>query len=468
MDPTERFIPADEVASQMGAGVDPANQALMQALSQIRQTQAQPLMTQDPLGQLGVALQGAYSASRGEQNPAVSQALAVRQQQMRGFGEQANIASQINQMQMQQLQLAETRRARAIQEQAEARKSEHEKSLLAAEAQKTEVEKRKLLIGVAQGFLKSGAPQAMMEGGRIVVGELGKAGYTVSPEAATSLATAPPSKEQLAQISALLADGVPVDHIAKQMPTVNREIVQLIATAVAKGDDFTLETWGLPTRTAIKTKQVELQLAQQKLMNAQNEGTTAKEGTVTALRHEFGAWSKNFVGTKEAFQSVQELAKSATTMGDMALIFSFLKVLDPTSTVRESEFAAVGQSGSLPARAQNMFDKLMGQGLLQASQRADIVNQSRATFATRIKNQLSLESEYTRIAGERGVPPKSVIVDHIGAFRGLTSTSMASMAPPAVQTKENAQGELERLRKQYPSLTFQQTKDLMRAAGWGK
>ncbi len=97
MDPTERFIPADEVASQMGAGVDPANQALMQALSQIRQTQAQPLMTQDPLGQLGVALQGAYSASRGEQNPAVSQAMQMRQQQLgmaqQGFQNQMGMAN---------------------------------------------------------------------------------------------------------------------------------------------------------------------------------------------------------------------------------------------------------------------------------------------------------------------------------------------------------------------------------------
>lgn len=93
----ERFVPADEVSSQMGSGVDPANQALMQALSQIRQAQAQPLLSSDPLSQLGVGLQGFAAGYRGEQNPAVQQAMALRQQQLgsaqQGFQNQLGMAN---------------------------------------------------------------------------------------------------------------------------------------------------------------------------------------------------------------------------------------------------------------------------------------------------------------------------------------------------------------------------------------
>jgi hypothetical protein len=94
---TERFIPADEIASQMGSGVDPANTALMEALAQIRQAQAQPLLSQDPISQLGVSLQGIAAGYRGEPNPAVQQALAIRQQQLgsaqQGFQNQLGLAN---------------------------------------------------------------------------------------------------------------------------------------------------------------------------------------------------------------------------------------------------------------------------------------------------------------------------------------------------------------------------------------
>lgn len=96
------FIPADQYASQMGGGVDPANEALMQALTQIRQTQAQPLMSTHPLAQLDAATQGAYAAYRGEQNPAIAQALAVRQQQLgsaqQGFQNQLGLTTMRRQM----------------------------------------------------------------------------------------------------------------------------------------------------------------------------------------------------------------------------------------------------------------------------------------------------------------------------------------------------------------------------------
>src|SRR3990167_632410 len=111
MDPTERFIPADEFASQMGAGLDPGPDALLNSLTQIRQLRAQPLLSSDPFSQLGVSLQGAAAGYRGQPNPAVEQALAVRAQQSQNIGQEAQLLRQIQAMQMQNLQLEETRRS---------------------------------------------------------------------------------------------------------------------------------------------------------------------------------------------------------------------------------------------------------------------------------------------------------------------------------------------------------------------
>lgn len=43
---------------------------------------------------------------------------------------------------------------------------------------------------------------------------------------------------------------------------------------------------------------------------------------------------------------------------------------------------------------------------------------------------------------------------------------MAANAPPASATLDQAKQEFARLKKQYPSLTTEQLKDLMRGAGW--
>ena len=59
-----------------------------------------------------------------------------------------------------------------------------------------------------------------------------------------------------------------------------------------------------------------------------------------------------------------------------------------------------------------------------------------------------------------------MIVDHIGPFRGLTSTPTAAKAPPPSPTPKDYQAEADRVKKQFPSLPLDAIKQLMRAAGW--
>ena len=469
----ERFVPADEIASQMGAGVDPAPDALMQALAQIRSAQSQPLLPQDPLGQLATGLGGWLGGYRGTPNPMVEQALQLRQAQMgplqQNFQNQmglANMARQRQQMEMQQLQLNETRRARTVQEQAEARRAEHEQNQLAADARKTETERMKLRISLGESYIKSGVPSAMLAGQQIVQNELGKLGYTVAPEVTSALAKGTVSKEQKDQIVAMLGTGVPVDHIAKQFPTVEQGYIKLISDAIAKGDDFALAAFDLPTKTKIRADQIRLQAEEQRLANLRAEGGEAKEGTVTALRKEFIGLSKTFLSAKEAFQRVTVGANNPTAMGDVALIFGYMKMLDPLSVVREGEFATAANAGSVPTRLWNLYNRALSGERLQPEQRTDMLTQSRGIFATNLQNQQALESEYRRIAGERGAPASSVVVDHIGPFRGLTASPMAAKAPPPTPTLKDYQAEADRLKKQFPGLPLQAIKDLMRAAGW--
>jgi hypothetical protein len=56
------------------------------------------------------------------------------------------------------------------------------------------------------------------------------------------------------------------------------------------------------------------------------------------LRKEFTTLAKPFREIRDAFARVEESSKAESAAGDLALIFNFMKMLDPGSVVRESEF----------------------------------------------------------------------------------------------------------------------------------
>lgn len=57
--------------------------------------------------------------------------------------------------------------------------------------------------------------------------------------------------------------------------------------------------------------------------------------------------------------------------GDMAGVFSFMKTLDPTSVVRETEFESAANSAGLLARAKNIYSKLTNGKILTPEQAED-------------------------------------------------------------------------------------------------
>ena len=59
----------------------------------------------------------------------------------------------------------------------------------------------------------------------------------------------------------------------------------------------------------------------------------------TKLRNEYTGFAKDYQKQNAAFGRIQAAANDPTPAGDLALIFNYMKLLDPGSTVREGEFA---------------------------------------------------------------------------------------------------------------------------------
>jgi len=129
------------------------------------------------------------------------------------------------------------------------------------------------------------------------------------------------------------------------------------------------------------------------------------------LRDEFNKQSGNYIGIRDAYGKVQAAAKNPTAAGDIALIYAYMKILDPTSVVREGEFATAQNAAGVPDKVRNMFNKTLNGERLQDDQRQDIVSQSGKIYTQQSDIQNKLTQRYTDMSKRYNLRPDNVVGD---------------------------------------------------------
>jgi hypothetical protein len=95
---------------------------------------------------------------------------------------------------------------------------------------------------------------------------------------------------------------------------------------------------------------------------------------------------------------------------DIALIFSFMKTLDPGSTVREGEFATAANAGGIPDRIVATYNKaLKGEFLADDEQRNNFINTAKKSYFGLITEAKSVADRYRSMAKDRGIPENLVV-----------------------------------------------------------
>lgn len=159
-----------------------------------------------------------------------------------------------------------------------------------------------------------------------------------------------------------------------------------------------------------------------------NLSNPASLSEVSGVRKEFTTQSKDFVVVRDSFNKIATLQKEDTPAGDMSLIFSFMKMLDPASTVREGEYASAQNTTGVPGRIVNLYNKALEGTFLTPGQRTEFFDAAEKLFQTQIKAQLDLEKQYTGIANRSKMTPEDVIVDYVGTFRQAAPKDGAARA----------------------------------------
>ena len=144
------------------------------------------------------------------------------------------------------------------------------------------------------------------------------------------------------------------------------------------------------------------------------------------LRKEYSSHAKPYFETRDAFSRIQQASSNPSPAGDLALIFNFMKMLDPGSVVREGEFATAQNAAGVPDRIVNVYNRLLSGERLGDKQRGDFVSQAQGLFSRAESQYASTQRQYDELVRRKGMDPRNVILDY-----GIPKTANRLEPPPA-------------------------------------
>jgi DNA-binding protein H-NS len=127
------------------------------------------------------------------------------------------------------------------------------------------------------------------------------------------------------------------------------------------------------------------------------------------LREEYRKEVKNFPELQDNLARIKEAAKDHTGQSDVALIFSFMKLNDPGSVVRESEQALILSAGSWHDKAKVLMNKVQNGHKLSDTQRAQIAALSERLYKATEPRMIDIQNKYRGIANHYGLDPERVV-----------------------------------------------------------
>ncbi len=123
---------------------------------------------------------------------------------------------------------------------------------------------------------------------------------------------------------------------------------------------------------------------------------------IQGLNKDFTSLTQDTKLIRNTAKDLSKLSKMVGTDGNVsgpssiAMVFKFMKALDPTSVVRESEFATAENSSGVPENMRNLYNKLMSGGKLGPKQVDEFVSTAKGlansaidSSSTEIENYLN-------------------------------------------------------------------------------
>ena len=151
---------------------------------------------------------------------------------------------------------------------------------------------------------------------------------------------------------------------------------------------------------------------------------------------------------------VRTVANSApSAAGDLSMVFNYMKILDPGSVVRESEFATAQNATGVPGQVRNVFNRILAGERMNPGQRADFLARAEQLYAVHLDRQQIFNDEFEDLAIRNNLDPQNIVLDlkFTPVKKGLSLPSNQDALDDIKQLNENLdllRFENERLNKQ--------------------
>jgi len=131
------------------------------------------------------------------------------------------------------------------------------------------------------------------------------------------------------------------------------------------------------------------------------------------LRNEFIGQIKaeNFTTIRDQYMNLEDASKVGTAPSDMKMIFSYMKMLDPNSIVRESEYATAQNAAGIPQRIIVQYNKALDGQSLSPQQRSEFLAEARDIWKRKTKTFKATVDTYRELAKNSGFNPSKVVTN---------------------------------------------------------
>lgn len=154
------------------------------------------------------------------------------------------------------------------------------------------------------------------------------------------------------------------------------------------------------------------------------------------LRKEYSTETKNFQDVQEAYRRIEAAQDSAA--GDLSLIFSYMKMLDPGSVVREGEFATAQNAAGVPERVVNLYNNIINGERLNAGQRKSFRGQASSLFNASRKKEQEVRKGIERIVDSYGLNKDNVFLTESPEEAEVTATTEEIATAPEITDEQRS------------------------------
>ena len=134
---------------------------------------------------------------------------------------------------------------------------------------------------------------------------------------------------------------------------------------------------------------------------------------------------------------MKSAVNNPSAAGDLMLIFSLMKVLDPNSTVREGEFAQAQAAAGVSDRLRSHIGKVAAGERLTPEQRQDFLSQATRVFDAARAQYDEQAGRYRDLAAKIGGDPDDVV--SIGSRgKSASPTSQSSVGAESLSPEDQA------------------------------